>query len=42
MPTWSSSSHVLWLHDLTRHELGRIWFEGLGTVMVAVVVYLWV
>ena len=38
----ATSLHVLWLHDLTRHALGRIWFEGLGTVMVAVIVYRWV
>ncbi|GAB3067727.1 ferredoxin reductase family protein [Pedococcus soli] len=38
----ATTLHVVWLQDLTRHDLGRIWFEGLGTLMLAVIVYRWV
>ena len=37
----ATALHVVWQHDLTRHGQGRVWFAGLGAILVAVTVYRW-
>ncbi|MEO5981550.1 MAG: ferric reductase-like transmembrane domain-containing protein, partial [Pedococcus sp.] len=38
----ATALHMVWQRDLTRYGQGRLWFAGLGVVMVAVTVYRWV
>jgi predicted ferric reductase len=38
----ATALHVLWLQDLTRFDSARIWFEGLGLLLVLAFLHRWV